>query len=295
LGSKIGGGGFMAWFKKEKYAIVRSEKKNEIPEGTFVKCEDCGEVLTRKQIDTSHKVCPKCGWHMQMSALERVQLLIDEGTWQEEEPSVRTGDPLGFADYPAKLAKAQQATGLPEAVVWGHGRLSGIPVVLSVTDFSFMAGSMGSVVGEEITRAVEYGLEHRMPVILVSGSGGGARMHEGILSLMQMAKTSAALAKLSDAGVPFLSLLTHPTGGGVTASWAILGDLNLAEPNALIMFAGARVIEQTIRQRLPKGFQRSEFLQEHGVIDQVVERGKLKEALAMALSYLKPRPVGSLA
>jgi acetyl-CoA carboxylase carboxyl transferase subunit beta len=282
----------MAWFKKPKYTIVRTEKKNDIPEGMFTKCEECGEVLTRKQLETSFKVCPKCSWHMQLSARERVALLIDEGSWEEQPHAVRSGDPLEFSDYPAKLAKAQAATGMQDAILWGQGLLSGIPVVLGVTDFSFMGGSMGSVVGEEITRAIERGIELRRPVILVSASGG-ARMQEGILSLMQMAKTSAALARLSDRGVPFISLMTHPTSGGVTASWAILGDLNLAEPNASIMFAGPRVIEQTIRQRLPKGFQTSEFLLEHGVIDRVVERGKLKETLALALTYLKPRPSAS--
>jgi acetyl-CoA carboxylase carboxyl transferase subunit beta len=278
----------MAWFKKPKYTIVRTGKKTEIPEGMFAKCADCGEVLTRKQLDASFKVCPKCGHHMQLSARERVALLVDEGTWREEAPKVKSGDPLGFADYPAKLARAQGNTGLDDAVLWGWGQLSGQPVVLGVTDFSFMGGSMGSVVGEEITRAIEFGIENRRPVVLVSASGG-ARMQEGILSLMQMAKTSAALARLSDRGIPYISVLTHPTSGGVTASWAILGDLNVAEPNASIMFAGPRVIEQTIRQRLPKGFQTSEFLLEHGVIDKVVERGKLKETLALALNYLKPR------
>ena len=285
----------MAWFKKPKYTIVRaaSEKKTEIPEGMFSKCEECGEVLTRKQLDTSFKVCPKCGCHMGLSARERVEMLIDPGTWQEMPLATRSGDPLGFADYPAKLARARQATGLEDAFLKGVGRLQGIPVALGITDFGFMGGSMGSVVGEEIARLAEHAGAARLPLILVSGSGGGARMQEGILSLMQMAKTSAALARLSDLGVPYISVLTHPTGGGVTASWAVLGDLNLAEPNALIMFAGARVIEQTIRQRLPKGFQRSEFLLEHGVVDMVVERGRMKETLGLALTYLKPRALAA--
>jgi acetyl-CoA carboxylase carboxyl transferase subunit beta len=279
----------MAWFKKPKYTIVRTEKKTEIPEGTFSKCPNCGEVVTRLQLEASSKVCPKCAHHFILTARERVESLIDAGTFKEHPLTVKSGDPLLFRDYPAKLAKAQKDTGMEEALLKGEGNLAGVRVAIGVTDFAFMGGSMGSVMGEEITRLVEFAGEKRLPLILVSGSGGGARMQEGILSLMQMAKTAAALARLSDLGVPFFSVMTHPTGGGVTASWAMLGDLNIAEPNALIMFAGARVIEQTIRQRLPKGFQRAEFLQEHGMIDLVVERPKLKETLATALSYLKPR------
>jgi acetyl-CoA carboxylase carboxyl transferase subunit beta len=279
----------MAWFKKPKYTIVRTEKKTEIPEGTFTKCASCGEVVTRLQLEASGKVCPKCGHHFLLSARERVAMLLDAGTFKEHPLTMHTGDPLGFTDYPAKLAKAQTETGMEEAMIKGEGRLAGTHVALGVTDFAFMGGSMGSAMGEEITRLVEFACDKSIPLIMVSGSGGGARMQEGILSLMQMAKTAAALARLSDRGVPFLSVMTHPTGGGVTASWAILGDLNIAEPNALIMFAGARVIEQTIRQRLPKGFQRAEFLLEHGMVDMVVERSKLKETLALGLSYLKPR------
>jgi acetyl-CoA carboxylase carboxyl transferase subunit beta len=280
----------MAWFKREKYTIVRAErdgKESNIPTGLFSKCEGCGEVLTAKELDDSFRVCKKCGMHLVLGASERVRLLIDEGSWQATPRSIRSGDPLEFPDYADKLKKAQQKTGMDEAVLTGTGKLLGRDVALGITDFSFMGGSMGSVVGEELTRLIELALERRIPLILVSGSGGGARMQEAILSLMQMAKTSAALARLGRAGVPYISLLTHPTGGGVTASWAILGDLNLAEPGALIMFAGARVIEQTIRQRLPKDFQRAEFLQEHGVIDQVVQRKELKEYIGKALSYLQ--------
>lgn len=279
----------MAWFKREKYTIVRADKKSEIPPGMFTKCESCGEVMTAKELEERFRVCKKCGFHFQLPVRERVALLMDEGSWVEHPLTAYSHDPLVFPDYKEKLAKAREKTGEDEALVCGHGLMGGQPVALAVTDFNFMGGSMGSVVGEELTRVIEYGITHRMPVVLVSGSGGGARMHEGILSLMQMAKTSAALARLSSAGLPYLAVLTHPTGGGVTASWAILGDLNFAEPGALIMFAGARVIEQTIRQRLPKDFQRSEFLQEHGVIDDVVPRERLKETLVRALSYLAPK------
>jgi acetyl-CoA carboxylase carboxyl transferase subunit beta len=281
----------MAWFKREKYTIVRTDregKESTIPSGLFCKCEGCGEVMTAKELDDSFRVCKKCGMHMVLSAADRIRLLIDDGTWKQRPLSVKTCDPLDFPDYVDKLKKAQAKTGLEEAVVTGTGRLEGREVALGITDFNFMGGSMGSVVGEELTRLIEYATEQRIPLILVSGSGGGARMQEAILSLMQMAKTSAALARLGRAGVPYISLLTHPTGGGVTASWAILGDLNVAEPGALIMFAGARVIEQTIRQRLPKDFQRAEFLKEHGVVDQVVPRKELKAYLARALSYLEP-------
>jgi acetyl-CoA carboxylase carboxyl transferase subunit beta len=282
----------MAWFKREKYTIVRADregKESNIPSGFFNKCEGCSEVMTAKELQDSFHVCKKCGLHLQLGAADRVRLLIDEGSWAQRPMSTRSKDPLQFPEYAAKLAKAREKTGLEEAVVTGTGRLNGREIALGITDFSFMGGSMGSVVGEELTLLIEHARDRRIPLVLVSGSGGGARMHEGILSLMQMAKTSAALARLGQAGVPYISVLTNPTGGGVTASWAILGDLNFAEPGALIMFAGARVIEQTIRQRLPKDFQRAEFLQEHGVIDQVHHRHKLKEGLDKAFSYLEPR------
>lgn len=279
----------MAWFKRPKYTIVRTEKKSEVPQGVFHKCEQCGAILMDKELEDNSNVCPKCSNHRGMSARNRINLLIDEGTWREHPLGVKTSDPLGFPEYAEKLKRAREKTGLEEALVVGDGLLLGEPVALGITDFNFMGGSMGSVVGEELTLLIEFAAAKSMPLILVSASGGGARMHEGILSLMQMAKTSAALARLAEAGQPYLSVLTNPTGGGVTASWAILGDLNFAEPGALIMFAGARVIEQTIRQRLPKDFQRSEFLQEHGVIDQVVDRRKLKEVLGLALSYLRQR------
>jgi acetyl-CoA carboxylase carboxyl transferase subunit beta len=284
----------MAWFKKPKYTIVRAERdaaSTSIPSGLFSKCEGCGEVMTAKELEEGFQVCKKCGFHFLLGAQERVRLLIDEGTWKARALETRSHDPLDFPDYKDKLKKAREKTGLEEAIVTGTGDIAGVRVALGITDFTFMGGSMGSVVGEELTRLAELALKERIPLILVSGSGGGARMHEGILSLMQMAKTSAALARLAQGGVPYLSVMTHPTGGGVTASWAILGDLNFAEPGALIMFAGARVIEQTIRQRLPKDFQRAEFLQEHGVVDLVVPRPQLKARLAQALGYLRPAKV----
>jgi acetyl-CoA carboxylase carboxyl transferase subunit beta len=282
----------MAWFKKEKYTIVRAErdgKESNIPSGLFSKCESCGEMMTAKELEDSFRVCKKCGFHQPLCSAERVRLLVDEGTWTPRPAPVTGGDPLGFPEYADKLKAARKKTGMDDAVVTGTGKLGGVDVALGVTDFAFMGGSMGSVVGEELTRLIELATRERLPLILVSGSGGGARMQEAILSLMQMAKTSAALARLGRAGLPYISVMTHPTGGGVTASWAILGDLNVAEPGALIMFAGARVIEQTIRQRLPKDFQRAEFLQEHGVVDRVVHRHKLKETLALMLAYLRPR------
>jgi acetyl-CoA carboxylase carboxyl transferase subunit beta len=281
----------MAWFKREKYTIVRAARnaaESKIPSGLFSKCESCGEMMTAQELEDSFRVCKKCGSHMRLSANDRVRLLIDEGSWTPRPFPVRSINPLGFPEYSDKLRVAREKTGMDEAVVTGTGRLASMEVALGVTDFSFMAGSMGSVVGEELTRLIELATEKRLPLILVSGSGGGARMQEAILSLMQMAKTSAALARLGRAGLPYISVLTHQTGGGVTASWAILGDLNVAEPGAQIFFAGARVIEQTIRQRLPKDFQRAEFLQEHGVVDKVVHRHKLKETLALAFSYLAP-------
>ena len=284
----------MAWFKREKYTIVRAErdgKESNIPSGLFSKCESCGEVLAAQELQDSFRVCKKCGFHLRIGAAERVRLLIDEGTWTARPSTIRSINPLSFPEYADKLKAAQDKTGLDEAVLTGTGQLASREVALGVTDFSFMAGSMGSVVGEELTRLIEHATERGLPLVLVSGSGGGARMQESILSLMQMAKTSAAMARLGRAGLPYISVMTHQTGGGVTASWAILGDVNIAEPGAHIFFAGVRVIEQTIRQRLPKDFQRAEFLQEHGVVDRVVHRHKLKETLALLLGYLE-RPAG---
>ena len=278
----------MAIFGRPKYTVVRV-KKREIPEGLWTKCEECGEIIYNKALEENLKVCPKCQYHFTLGAQERIQLLIDSGTFQEFDSHLQSTDPLGFKGpktYLEKLRLDQAATGLPEAVVTGEGKLEGKRIVFGVTDSRFIMGSMGSVVGEKVTRAIERALRSRIPLVIVSGSGGGARMYEGMFSLMQMSKTSVALAQLHEGGVPFLSVLTNPTMAGVMASYASLGDIIIAEPKALIGFTGPRVIEQTIRQRLPEGFQRSEFLLEHGQIDKVVHRKQLKGVLSQLLDYL---------
>jgi len=272
-----------------KYTKVQVKKKLEIPEGLWTKCEECGEVIYNKTLEENLKVCPKCEHHFSLTAKERIEMLIDPGTFQEFDAQLRSADPLEFKgpkSYIEKLQLDQVATGLPEAAIAGEGKLEGLTVGLTVTDSRFIMGSMGSVVGEKIARSIERSIEKKIPVIIVSGSGGGARMYEGMFSLMQMAKTSAALAKLHDAGLPFISVLTDPTMAGVMASFASLGDVILAEPKALIGFTGPRVIEQTIRQRLPEGFQRSEFLLEHGQLDKVVHRKELKETIRRILDFV---------
>jgi acetyl-CoA carboxylase carboxyl transferase subunit beta len=275
----------MAWFKKSKAPIAPLEvKKVQMPEGLWTKCKNCNEIIYTKEIERNLNVCPKCDYHFRISARERIELIIDEGTFVEMDPSMESVDFLDFKDskkYKDRI-KAAVKKSRGDAVICGQGLCEGLPVVVSVFDFSFMGGSMGSVVGEKITRAIEKGLETKAPVIVFSSSGG-ARMQESILSLMQMAKTSAALAKLKKAGLPFISVLTDPTTGGVTASFAMLGDINMAEPRALIGFAGPRVIEQTIRQTLPDGFQRSEYLLEHGMVDMIVRRAEMKARLSQIL------------
>jgi acetyl-CoA carboxylase carboxyl transferase subunit beta len=278
----------MALFGKPKYTIVRLKKK-EIPEGLWTKCEGCSEILYNKTIEENLKVCPKCGYHFSLGAYERVDTLIDKGTFEEYDKDMLSADPLDFKGpktYKDKLAADQAATGLKDAVVCGEGLLDGKKLVIAVTDSRFIMGSMGSVVGEKITRAIETALEKKLPLVIVSGSGGGARMYEGMLSLMQMSKTCAALSRLRKAGLPYISVLTNPTMGGVMASFAGVGDIIIAEPKALIGFAGPRVIEQTIRQKLPPGFQRSEFLLEHGLIDMIVSRKEMKAVLSKLLDYL---------
>lgn len=278
----------MALFGKPKYTVVRV-KKREMPEGLWTKCEDCGEIIYNKALEENLKVCPKCQFHFTLSAQERVQLLVDNGTFQEFDSQLRSVDPLGFKGpktYVEKLRLDQVATGLPEAIVTGEGKLDGHRIIFGVTDSRFIMGSMGSVVGEKIARAVERAGRNRIPLVIVSGSGGGARMYEGMFSLMQMSKTAVLLAELHETRIPFLSVLTDPTMAGVMASYASLGDAVLAEPRALIGFTGPRVIEQTIRQRLPEGFQRSEFLLEHGQIDKVVHRKQLKPTLSRLIEYL---------
>jgi len=276
----------MAWFKKSKAPIAPVEsKKVQMPEGLWTKCKNCEEIIYSKEIERNLNVCPKCDYHFRISARERIDLVIDEGTFNETDPNMASVDFLKFKDskkYVDRIKAAVAKNGGGDAVVTGSGLMNGQEVVVAVFDFAFLGGSMGSVVGEKITRAIELGLEKKAPVMVFSSSGG-ARMQESILSLMQMAKTSAALAKLKKAGIPFISVLTDPTTGGVTASFAMLGDLNIAEPKALIGFAGPRVIEQTIRQQLPEGFQRSEYLLDHGMVDMIVSRQEMKAQLSQAL------------
>ncbi len=278
----------MALFGKPKYTIVKVKKK-DIPDGLWIKCEECSETLYNKTLEENFKVCPKCNYHFTLGAYERINYLLDAGTFEEFDKDMISLDPLSFKGpktYKDKLVSDQQSTGLKDAAVTGKGLLGGKEVVCGFTDSRFIMGSMGSVVGEKITRAIEYGTKNKLPVIIVSGSGGGARMHEGMYSLMQMAKTSAALSYHHRQGLLFISVLTNPTMGGVMASFAALGDITIAEPKSLIGFAGPRVIEQTIRQKLPHGFQRSEFLMEHGFIDMIVHRKNLKTTIAQILDYL---------
>jgi acetyl-CoA carboxylase carboxyl transferase subunit beta len=286
----------MAWFKKARKPIEPPpDKASRVPEGLWVKCPSCGHVIYSKEFQASLQVCPKCAHHFRLSATDRLKMLFDHSTWTEIDPGLRSLDPLEFTGtkpYRAQLEAAIASTGLNDAVIVGTGTLDGLPVVIAAMEYAFIGGSMGVVVGERITRAVERGLADRWPVIVVSCSGG-ARMMEGALSLMQMAKISAALARLDRAGVPYISVLTDPTTGGVTASYAMLGDLNLAEPKALIGFAGPRVIEETIRQKLPEGFQRSEFLLEKGFIDAIVDRRALKATLARTLRILLGLPASA--
>lgn len=278
----------MPLFKKVRFGRAHiSFKKVDVPSGLWTKCEGCREMIYTKQLEENLKVCPKCQHHFRLSAMERINLLIDENTFVTNCGKLLPVDALNFPEYKEKLKKYQETTGLDDAVTTGEGKINGISVAIGLTDPNFIMGSMGSVVGEKITRIIEYAIDKKLPLIIVSSSGGGARMQEGILSLMQMAKTSAALGRLAKKNLLFVSVLTDPTGGGVTASFGMLGDIIISEPNALICFAGPRVIEQTIKQRLPKGFQRAEFLLEHGFIDIVVHRKELKQTLGKILSWLK--------
>lgn len=279
----------MGWFNKEKAGIHKSaDKKSKAPEGMWIKCQGCSETLLAKDIEENLNVCPKCGHHYRISAHRRLELLLDKGTLQEFDASMTSVDFLQFKDaksYQERIDAALAKGGSKDAVICVEGAVHGSPVQVSCFDFSFMGGSMGSVVGEKITRSIERAIEKRHGAIIISASGG-ARMQESILSLMQMAKTSAALAKLKAAGLPFISILTDPTTGGVTASFAMLGDVNIAEPKALIGFAGPRVIEQTIRQKLPEGFQRAEYLLDHGMIDAIIPRDQMKQKIGSILSLL---------
>lgn len=278
----------MAWFKKPKEPKLA--KKVKIPEGLWVKCDNCKEIIYRKEIEKNLKVCPKCNYHFRISAQERLELLVDKDTFEEINRDITSSDPLGFKDtlpYKDRIKENQKKSGLKEALITGEARINGYPVIIAVMDFSFLGGSMGSAVGEKIVRTAETALEKKVPLVTVASSGG-ARMQEGIFSLMQMAKTSAAIARLKESQVPFISILSDPTFGGVTASFAMLGDIIIAEPKSLIGFAGPRVIEQTIKQQLPDNFQRAEFLLSHGMIDLVVNRKDLKETLGKILGHLLP-------
>lgn len=281
----------MAWFNKPRYSTTtgKNSAQQGNQKGLWTKCPDCNEVIYNKEWENNRQVCPKCGFHQKLSAQKRIELLLDENSFHEADILMSSKDPLSFQDakgsYSAKLADTQKKTGRKDAIITGSGTINGLPVEIGVMDFAFLGGSMGTVVGEKICRTIDRAIKNKRPVILVSCSGG-ARMHEGILSLMQMAKTSAWLAKLGDHHLPFISILTHPTTGGVTASFASLGDIIIAEPKALIGFAGPRVIEQTIRQKLPEGFQRSEFLQDHGFVDIIAHRHSLKEKLFKVIKLL---------
>jgi acetyl-CoA carboxylase carboxyl transferase subunit beta len=277
------------WFRKDKAPKEpRENRQSKVPEGLWVKCESCREILYNKELARNFKICPKCQHHFRLSAPERLRMLFDDENYVELETDLRSIDPLKFRDtkrYRDRIRQSEESIGTSDAIVVASGTMGGIPVIIGAMEFFFLGGSMGSVVGEKVTRAIERSTRERKPLILVSTSGG-ARMQEGILSLMQMGKIAAALSRLSDAKIPYISVMTDPTTGGVTASYAMLGDLNVAEPNALIGFAGPRVIEQTIRQTLPEGFQRSEFLLEHGMLDFVVPRSEMKSELVKALRLL---------
>jgi len=278
----------MAWFKRESGELDTSGKKTVRTEGLWVKCENCRQIIWKKDLEENLNVCPKCQKHFRIDARTRLALLFDDNQYDTFDGGLASTDPLKFVDlkpYSSRLRQAQHDTGLKDAVINAQGKLLGRPVIASVMEYAFIGGSMGAVVGEMITRAIERAADSRVPLIIVSASGG-ARMMEGVVSLMQLAKISAALARLDKATVPYISVLTDPTTGGVTASFAMLGDLNVAEPGALIGFAGPRVIEQTIRQKLPPGFQRSEFLLEHGMLDAVVHRKDLKAYIARALDFM---------
>jgi acetyl-CoA carboxylase carboxyl transferase subunit beta len=279
----------MAWFKKARKPIkAATDKSSRVPEGLWVKCAGCSQAIYHKELATTLNVCPKCGHHFRLNAAERLRMLFDDPEWTEYDRGLVSTDPLHFTDtkpYRARLEASIESTGLKDAIITASGRIDGIDTMVASMEYGFIGGSMGVVVGEKITRAIERAIDARMPVVIVCCSGG-ARMMEGALSLMQMAKVSGALARLDKARLPYISVLTDPTTGGVTASFAMLGDLNIAEPKALIGFAGPRVIEQTIRQKLPEGFQRSEFLLDKGMVDLIVDRREMKAVIAKALRFM---------
>jgi acetyl-CoA carboxylase carboxyl transferase subunit beta len=284
----------MAWFKRVRKPIAPPEKASRVPEGLWVKCPECAQAIYHKDLAANSHVCPKCSHHFRLGSQDRLRLLFD-AEWEEFDQELRSTDPLSFIDtkpYTQRLKAARASTGMADAVVCAVGRIEGIETSVAAMEYGFIGGSMGTVVGEKITRAIERAIERRLPVIIVSCSGG-ARMMEGILSLMQMAKISAALARLDQAGLPYISVLTDPTTGGVTASFAMLGDVNIGEPKALIGFAGPRVIEQTIRQKLPEGFQRSEFLLAHGMLDLIVDRRDMKQTIGQFLRFMTNAPAAA--
>jgi acetyl-CoA carboxylase carboxyl transferase subunit beta len=279
----------MAWFKKVRKPIEAANKESRVPEGLWVKCPSCSQIIYNKDLASSLSVCTKCAHHFRLTSAERLRSLFD-GEWEEFDTGLTSVDPLQFTDtkpYRKRLESSEASTGMKDAVTTARGRINGVDTIVAAMEYGFIGGSMGVVVGEKITRGIERAIDARIPVIIVSCSGG-ARMMEGALSLMQMAKISAALARLDRARLPYISILTDPTTGGVTASFAMLGDVNIAEPKALIGFAGPRVIEQTIRQTLPEGFQRSEFLLEHGMLDTVVDRRELKDLVTRLLRFGLP-------
>ena len=282
----------MAWFKRDNAELDTSGEKKVKTEGLWVKCDQCRQIIWKKDLDQNLNVCPKCDRHFRIDARTRLSQLLDDGRYQVDDDNLVSTDPLKFTDlkpYADRLQRARSETGLNDAVINARGQLDGKPVLISAMEYSFIGGSMGAVVGEVLARAIERATGQRLPLIIVSASGG-ARMMEGVASLMQLAKISSALARMDDARVPYISVLTDPTTGGVTASFAMLGDLNIAEPGALIGFAGPRVIEQTIRQKLPEGFQRSEFLLQHGMLDAVVHRRDLKGYISRALDFMTVKP-----
>ncbi|MEQ1947221.1 MAG: acetyl-CoA carboxylase, carboxyltransferase subunit beta [Bryobacteraceae bacterium] len=280
----------MAWFSRQKPGVSDESGEGEKrvrTEGLWLKCDSCGHIIWKRNLDENNQVCPQCEHHFRIDARARMAMLFDEGKYEEFDASLTSSDPLNFSDskqYSKRLAEMQKATSMSDALISGYGTLHGRPVNICAMELKFVGGSMGTVVGEKITRAIERSIERRVPIVIISASGG-ARMQEGAISLMQMAKISSALMRLDEAKIPYISVLTDPTTGGVTASFAMLGDLNIAEPGAQIGFAGPRVIEQTIRQKLPAGFQRSEFLVSHGFLDAVVKRHEMKAYIAKALDF----------
>ncbi len=282
----------MAWFRKEKKPRAPRTERLEIPPDVWEKCEACGHTDIREKFVRNHHVCPQCDFHRRMRAYEYLNLLFDDAQWEEVEGDLRSVDPLGFPEYPGRLRKATTNAGDGDAILTGTGTLEGSPANIGVMDFAFMGGSMGSVVGEKIARLGQRSLEKKFPLVIISASGG-ARMQEGVLSLMQMAKTSAVLSQLADRRIPYVSILTNPTTGGVSASFAMLGDAILAEPGAVIGFAGPRVIKQTLGQDLPEGFQTAEFLLDHGMVDSVVHRHRLKATLGQLLRHMGGKPAAT--